>query len=359
MDKLFRILLIIISTFTFTYASGDAPKRSELLVGTKIAPPFAMKNDDGEWEGISIELWKRIALSLEMKFKFQEHNLKTLLEGVESKSLDVAIAAITITGDRERKFDFTHSYYTTGLGIAVPDTDTSGWMSVIKGIFSRQMLLMLLVLGLLWIAIGATVWLVERKKNPQHFDSNPIKGIFSGAWWAAVTMTTVGYGDMAPKTLAGRLIALLWMLASLLIVSSVIAGVASSLTIARLDRFISSPADLSKGKIASIKSSVSDNYLKKRGIHPVYFGSVVEGLRALKENKVDAMVYDAPLLQYNINKSFSSDLMMLDYLFESQNYGIALPENSPLREKINRAILDITHSQKWKTILDTYLGTQG
>jgi len=47
---------------------------------------------------------------------------------------------------------------------------------------------------------------------------------------------------------------------------------------------------------------------------------------------------------------------MVDTLFEEQNYGIALPENSELREAINRVILEIIHSTEWKDILRKYLG---
>ena len=33
----------------------------ELVIGTKEAPPFAMKQPDGSWRGISIDLWRRVA----------------------------------------------------------------------------------------------------------------------------------------------------------------------------------------------------------------------------------------------------------------------------------------------------------
>src|SRR4029079_12035259 len=35
--------------------------RRELIIGTKEAPPFALKHADGTWTGISIELWRDIA----------------------------------------------------------------------------------------------------------------------------------------------------------------------------------------------------------------------------------------------------------------------------------------------------------
>ena len=90
------------------------------------------------------------------------------------------------------------------------------------------MLLIISFLVLILLLVGTLAWLMERKRNPEHFNPNPIKGIAGGIWWAAVTMTTVGYGDLTPKTMGGRLIALLWMFASMLLVSSVIATVAST-----------------------------------------------------------------------------------------------------------------------------------
>ena len=103
------------------------------------------------------------------------------------------------------------------------------------------------------------------------------------------------------------------------------------------------PEDLARGRIASIKHSVSDAYLNERRIYPAYFNNVLDGLRAISQGKVDAMVYDAPLIQYETKKYFPENIRIIDTLFEEQNYGIALPEGSKLREKINRAILETTH----------------
>ena len=198
--------------------------------------------------------------------------------------------------------------------------------------------------------------MIERKKNPQSFNPDPIKGIASGIWWAAVTMTTVGYGDMTPKTLGGRLIALFWMFASLLLVSGVIATVASTLTLSKIEPLVSGPEDLARARIASIESSSSDQYLKKRHLTGRYFNSVMASLNALKARKVDAVVYDEPLLKYLVKKHFEDSLEVDDSLFDRQNYGIAFPEGSSLREPVNRVMLKILQGDKWKIILAKYLG---
>lgn len=331
-------------------------KNNELVIGTKIAPPFSMKDENGQWEGISIELWQQIATKLNLKYQWKELSFQNLLSDIESSSLDVAIAAITISATRETKFDFSHSYYATGLSIAVPNKSDNPWITVIKGIFSKQMFYILSLLFLILFTIGTITWLLERKKNPKNFNPNPVKGIASGIWWAAVTMTTVGYGDMTPKTLGGRLIALFWMFSSLLLVSAIIAGVASTLTLAKMEPLVTGPKDLAKARVSSIKNSISDSYLKSRRLDAQYYDSVYKGLLAIKNNKIDAMVYDAPLLKYTIKQNFDEQLKVIDSLFEFQNYGIAFPENSPLREPVNRIMLEIIHSDKWEKTIKKYLG---
>jgi len=67
-------------------------------------------------------------------------------------------------------------------------------------------------------------------------------------------------------------------------------------------------------------------------------------------------LYDAPLLHYMIKEKYPQELMVTEALFESQNYGIALPENSSLRERINREMLEIISSDEWGKIIHKYLG---
>jgi len=55
----------------------------------------------------------------EEHIKFRELALKQPLVGIMVGPLEAAIAALTITPEHERKVDFTHSFYATGLVIAV------------------------------------------------------------------------------------------------------------------------------------------------------------------------------------------------------------------------------------------------
>ncbi|CAN7989408.1 unnamed protein product, partial [Ixodes hexagonus] len=76
------------------------------------------------------------------------------------------------------------------------------------------LLVFFLVLGI--VIFASLVYYAERiQSNPENdFNSIPL-----GLWWALVTMTTVGYGDMVPKTYAGMFVGALCALAGVLTIA--------------------------------------------------------------------------------------------------------------------------------------------
>ena len=59
-------------------------------------------------------------------------------------------------------------------------------------------------------------------------DHREYPNIFLGMWWAMQTVTTVGYGDVTPKNVGGRLVAALVMLEGIALVAIVTAAVTST-----------------------------------------------------------------------------------------------------------------------------------
>lgn len=65
----------------------------------------------------------------------------------------------------------------------------------------------LFVMSILIILAASGIYAVERDVQPDKFGSIP-----SALWWATVTLTTVGYGDVVPLTAGGRVFGMLLML---------------------------------------------------------------------------------------------------------------------------------------------------
>ena len=98
--------------------------------------------------------------------------------------------------------------FTSGIDV-LAHRDQVGPLATMKaGLFECRYLFLI---GLtLSIIFGVLIWLIERWNNSE-FSENSC-GIFKGIWFGLVTMTTVGYGDIAPKSVLGKLVTIAWMI---------------------------------------------------------------------------------------------------------------------------------------------------
>lgn len=326
----------------------------ELIVGTKQAPPFAIKGTDGVWTGISIDLWQRIADKLGVKYRLvEEPTVDALIDGTASGKYDAAVAALTITGPRAEIIDFSQPFYRTGLGIAVSSTDGSRWTVILRSMMSLGFLQAVGALIGLALLVGVLIWVFERRRN-EHFGG--ARGIGASIWWSAEAMTQASTGIHTPITLAGRSLAILWMAVSIIAIAVFTAGVTSALTTSALQGIVTNANDLASVRVGAISDSSTVDYLKNQRLKYRGYPSAEDGLKALKAGEIDAFVYDKPLLAWIVLQHYSSSIQVLDIVFDPQNYGIGLPLGSALRKNIDVALLDNVHGDWWKQTLFSYLG---
>lgn len=328
-------------------AAPPAEDDDALVVAVKPAPPFAVRRADGTWTGQSIELWRRLAEELELDYRLEETDLEGMLAGLEDGRWDAAVAALTVTSEREAKFDFTHPFETSGLGVARVREPRHLWRDVLVTIWSLDFLKLVLGLGVVQLLVGIAMWLIERRHDEGQFGKGAAEGIGTGFWWSTVTMTTVGYGDKTPRTWAGRALALGWMLLSIVLVSSFTATVASMLTVQRLEAQINDPGDLARMRLGTVRRSTSEGWLRAEHLDFRDYHTGEDALEALQGGEIDALIYDRPLLEHLLAGEGTrqvaglEDIELLELTFKRQDYAIGLPTGSPLREPINEALPDL------------------
>jgi ABC-type amino acid transport substrate-binding protein len=328
----------------------------KLIVGTNLAPPFSIRNPDGTWSGISIDLWRAIADELRLDYEIRELSFPEVLEGLRQKKIDAAVAALTITAEREKIFDFTHAFYTSGLSIATTPNLESSWLGTLGRLLSGEVLELLGWLIVALFASGLLVWALERKRNEGQFGGGPAQGIWAGFWWSMVTFTSVGYGDKSPVTFWGRVVAIVWMLVSLIILSVFTGAIASVLTVKQLESPVRGPEDLHRVRTATVRNTASASYLNSNRIRFRPYPTLVSALQALSSGETDAVVFDAPILRYFALNEVFGRMRVLPNTFGRQPYGFGLKEGSPLREGINRVLLRKISEPAWEDTLFRYIG---
>ncbi|MDX1365313.1 ion transporter [Arenibacter latericius] len=91
---------------------------------------------------------------------------------------------------------------------------------------AKEEITLFLFVTLILIYLSAVgIYYFENEAQPEHFAS-----IFDSLWWAIVTLTTVGYGDVYPITLGGRMFTFVILMIGLGIVAIPTGIISSALT---------------------------------------------------------------------------------------------------------------------------------
>jgi len=349
-------LLVFLFCPATSFSQNESPVPRVLQVGVIAASPLYMKTPDGRWEGFSAELWQAVAQHLNVPFEFREFSsLENLIGALEKQEIDV-FPSLPVGERLESIMDFSQSYLKTGLSIAVPAEGSEyRWLRVFEAIFSKHILEPIGLLVFLSLVAGISVWLFERRRNDEMFGDGTAGGIGHGIWWAIVTMTTVGYGDKAPRTAGGRIVALTWMLFSIIFIASFTANITTSLTINELRGKVHGLNDLYNAKVGSVSQSEGFDFLTKQGIAVIPFEGIPDGLAAVAGRKIDAFVLNEQVLKYQVKKDFPGRVQVLPGTYDEYFVSIALERNSFLRKPINKALLKLMKTENWAELRKRYI----
>jgi ABC-type amino acid transport substrate-binding protein len=276
------------------------------------------------------------------------------LDSVTSGAADLSIAGISITSDRSGSVDFSQPYYNSGLQIlTVPKS--SGVASYLGTLTSKPVVHLAIAVLVLLILVAHIVWLVDRRRP--DFPAGYLHGLGHGLWWAATSLANVGYGERKPKSAIGRILTVVWMLVAVLVIADYTATVTSAFTVQNLNSAIGGPDDLPGKRVASVTGSTASSYVESHKLDATLVAAIDDAYRLLADGKVDAVVYDSPVLRYYANTTGKGQAIVVGPVFEPQSYGIAMPVGSVWRRPIDQAILSVMEDGTYARLQQAWFGS--
>jgi polar amino acid transport system substrate-binding protein len=350
-------MFYLLPLLSLVLAPAAFPQQDPITVDVAIFPPNVIESGQParEFEGFDIDLWEEIARITETDFAYRRVPFEQLLEEVAAGEADMGLAGISIRRQREETMDFSYPYMDSGLGILSRRGSyrLSALWEVITGSGAFRWLG---YLALFLVLCAHLLYLAE--KGSESVSDRYFPGIFEAAWCIFATMTTVGYGDVVPRQWTGRVVSVLVMVTGIALFGIVVAELSVGLTFNRLQSEISGPEALRGRLVATVAGSTSIEVIERYGarVHPQE--TIDLAYEQLLRGEVEAVVFDAPALRYYMKNRPSDQIVLVGGLIDEQAYGIAFPNDSPLRERVNLAILQLRENGRYQQIYEKWFGME-
>lgn len=353
LNPLFLILVLLGTDPVLSQVEISDISTKTLKVGIAGSEPFAFTESN---KGISVDIWEEVADKNSWEYEYNHfHNIEDALVALNQGELDVVVGPISITAHRIHTLQFSQPFYNSSISILSRVEHKSIWQ-IVTQLFNIKLLIAIGVFLIILVFVGFLLWLAEHKKSPEQFSDKALQGVGTGMWLAIVTMSTTGYGDKAPITLLGRIIAGSWMVISLLFATTMVAGIASTLSLSAIESTTISNIDqLSGRQTATISGSSSEEFLRKTKAKIIAVDNLSGAINKLENNEVDAVVFDRPQMLYYLKKNKNDHLYISKAEYYKQGYGFAFPNNSMLVRDVNLSLLELAENQDIENIIHTYI----
>jgi polar amino acid transport system substrate-binding protein len=340
----------------------EQPLPRKVSVAAASCPPFVIV-EDGEFSGLAIYLWQEVAAKIGLQYDITEYAIGDMLTAIsenrDQRTADIGMSCLSVTVERERIIDFSHSFYETYIGIAVKER---GLGDAIIGIATNPAVLKVLALIVLTAGlVGAIFFALERHINPKLYSMSRNSGKILEAFIVGILFITRGPINFYEfKTLSARSLAAVLAIGGTFFIAAFTAVLASAFTLANLRTQVTGLQDLANVRVGALQSSTSSEFLQRNGIAHESRVDLETLITDLDGGRLDAIVADESFLRFALMQGKSQgkyrDLSVLPYEFDSQNYGFALAEGGELLEEVNLALLEIRRTPEWKGMVRRYVG---
>ncbi|EDV21256.1 uncharacterized protein TRIADDRAFT_30609, partial [Trichoplax adhaerens] len=341
--------------------------------------PFMMKNNKtGKLSGFLVELLEQLSLDLGFTYtlQFQEDGQYGIPEltsdGVKwsgmvgslmRREVDLAVAPLSITKERELVIDFTMPYLENGYKMLMKRPEYHS-PSVFQ-CFAPLRPLVWLMIAIAILLISVTVTCIHYFGPKDYYGGLPseqdirnwvednkadIKALnLSNSVWSTLSAFLQQGTNYNPRSLPLRFITAIWWLACTIIISTYTANLAAFLTVNRLDPEITSLLQLSQqhkikyglpagGSIHNHFRTLNYTPYPEMRPHLKLVNNTNEGIKAAKKGGF-VFLYDASTLNYLVTQDCS--LITTGQEFIKSSHALGLPPNSRYTTEITLGILNL------------------
>ncbi len=120
MKKILALVMVAVLALAMVACGGSAKTDKEVLtMGTNATfPPYEFIDEDNNIVGIDAEIAAAVAEKLGMELEIKDMAFDSLITAVSSGSIDVVLAGMTVTPEREESVNFSESY-ATGIQVVI------------------------------------------------------------------------------------------------------------------------------------------------------------------------------------------------------------------------------------------------
>lgn len=324
----------------------------ELSVRIIEREPFVVK--DGErYTGFSIDLWEAIANDNNWSYTYENtDSFIELLRGPKEGTVDVAIANISISSDREEVMDFSSAIFDSGLQVMAQKNRSIDLL--LDALRIPQGRIILAFLALFLMVAAHIMWISERERR-EVISQRYIPGVLEALWW---TVTLGGFGRALPLSGPGRFTLLLWMFVQTISVALYVSAISTMLTAHNLEKSINTYHDLQGKKVGTTQGSVAESFLREQRIDVLLYRDTQSLFDDVATGYLDAAVHDFPLVQYYIAQDGKKNVRAVGNIFQRDVYGIAVPTGRALLSEIDVSLLRLRENGVYDEIYAKWFGSR-
>ena len=328
-------------------AGSPQPASRVLRVGVLDGAQPCSDLESGQWQGLAVELWSRLASRERLPFILETRpTAAALLQDVQAGSLDVGVGCLTITPERVNDVRFSLPFQEMGLGVMQRRNRLEAGEAVLRSLLSRD-LLQLLAAYLASIAVvSVLLWQSEAHGSGEEKLHQGRRRAFAkvfqilatGPGTNTIASTTRGHGLVIVSYLIRIVTAsLLVTTITVKVVREPVAGVADLRQLSDLEgqRVAARPGSVSQEVLRQINASGPET-----PIRIVPLPQVSQAPTLLLEQRADAVLAEDQQLRWALHRSPRSSLQISLQGLQRESQAFALSPQLPeaIADRINKGL---------------------